>query len=98
MKGAMAEVPPNTIRKPMSTSTIMTGASHHFFRSLMKSHRSLATLMPPPSSQRLEQEPGDQRMRDPVRVLVTLELVLPVGGIDVGDDLVQLEDPDVGLS
>src|SRR6266567_8427923 len=98
MKGAMAEVPPNTIKRPMSANTIMTGASHHFFRSLMKSHRSLATVMPVSSSQRSEQELCDQRVCCRVGMLVPPELVLPVGGVDVGDDLVHLEDLDLGLA
>src|SRR6266702_4567368 len=98
MKGAMAEVPPNTIKRPMSANTIMTGASHHFFRSLMKSHRSLATVMPVSSSQRSEQELCYQRMRCRVGMLVPHELVLPVGGVDVGDDLMHLEDLDLGLA
>jgi len=45
MKGAMAEPPPNTMRRPKSRITMIMGTSQYFFRSLIKFHRSLKKLI-----------------------------------------------------
>src|SRR6266542_2408545 len=85
------------MRNPISASAMTTGASHHFFRSFRKSHRSLANVMAVPPSQHLEQELRDQGMRDRILMLVTVQLVFPICGVDVWDDLVHLEDSNACL-
>jgi hypothetical protein len=41
MNGAMALPPPNTIKMPNNSKTIITGANQNFLRSFIKSQRSL---------------------------------------------------------
>lgn len=45
MNGAMADPPPNTIRRPKSRITMIIGTSQYFFRSLIKLHMSLKKLI-----------------------------------------------------
>lgn len=40
MKGAKAELPPKTISNPKRTSTMISGASHHFFLDFKNAHKS----------------------------------------------------------
>lgn len=45
MNGEIAELPPKTINIPISKSTMINGANHHFLRALRKLQRSFRKSM-----------------------------------------------------